>query len=226
MTEAALVLEIEPSQPPTVEVTPTEEVLHSLQLAYEYLNFKLFKDELPACILSFSARGKSWGFFAPKRWSKTPSIISHEIGLNPELLQRGDNRIIEVLLRQMVCLWQHENGIPSRPGYVNAELAEKLESLGLIPSDTGEPGGKKTGYRVRHYLDPDGKFTAVLKDITHEHFPWKANPLFTLEKVKPTRVKFTCPVCGANTWGGRELKLKCFTDNCNADMQAEPEQAF
>jgi hypothetical protein len=33
-----------------------------------------------------------------------------------------------------------------------------MEEVGLIPSSTGAPGGKRTGQSMSHYIDPDGKF--------------------------------------------------------------------
>jgi hypothetical protein len=58
----------------------------------------------------------------------------------------------------MAHLWQHHFGKPSRNGYRNREWAAKMREVGLIPSDTGEPGGKETGQKVHHSIDTSGAF--------------------------------------------------------------------
>ena len=69
-----------------------------------------------------------------------------EISLN--LKQLGESEPIDVmatLVRQMVHLWQESYGQPSQKGYYNREWAKKMTEIGLIPSATGQPGGKHTG---------------------------------------------------------------------------------
>ncbi len=58
----------------------------------------------------------------------------------------------------MCHLWQHHFGTPSRTGYHNKEWAAKMREVGLIPSDTGKPGGKDTGQKVSDYLEEGGRF--------------------------------------------------------------------
>jgi hypothetical protein len=204
--------------------SPTLELWEFYQAAFDYFNVSLFDSKLPQCLLTLSAKGRSPGHFIPKRWSKNSNSQSHEIAINPDLLRRRDTLIFETLVRQMVSLWQHEHGTPSRNDYYNAEWAAKMESIGLIPSDTGKPDGKKTGFRVRHYLNPDSKIAQVLASIPTEYFPWRAEPKNYAYARQATRVKYTCPECGANVWGSSpELKIKCFTNSCNARMQTEEE---
>src|SRR5262245_50122233 len=54
----------------------------------------------------------------------------------------------------MVHCWQEHFGKPGRARYHNHEWADKMEALGLMPSDTGEENGKRVGQRVRHYVIP------------------------------------------------------------------------
>ena len=51
----------------------------------------------------------------------------------------------------MVHLWQHHRGTPGRGRYHNQEWAEKMIEIGLMPTDTGKPGGRITG---DHMADP------------------------------------------------------------------------
>ena len=43
-------------------------------------------------------------------------------------------------------------------GYHNAEWASKMESVGLVPSTTGAPGGARVGQAVSHYVDGEGRW--------------------------------------------------------------------
>jgi hypothetical protein len=43
----------------------------------------------------------------------------------------------------MAHLWQWEFGSPYKNGYHNTEWAGKMIEIGLMPSDTGLPNGKK-----------------------------------------------------------------------------------
>src|SRR5690606_37233909 len=45
-----------------------------------------------------------------------------------------------------------------RGNYHNKEWADKMEQVGLMPSNTGEPGGKRTGDRMTHYILQGGAF--------------------------------------------------------------------
>ena len=73
----------------------------------------------------------------------------------------GEGEPIEVmatLVRQMVHLWQETYGQPSSKWYFNREWAEKMAGIGLIPSATGLPGGKRTGQGIKHYIEAEGRF--------------------------------------------------------------------
>jgi hypothetical protein len=201
------------------EATPTRELWETYQAFFDYFNDALFERKLPSCILSFHARGKSKGVFRASGWYKGEDIKSHEISLNPDLLHRQDTLIFETLVRQMVHLWQHEYGYPPAVyGYCNQNWADKMESLGLIPSDTGKPDGQKTGWHVAHYVDPAGRYQKALNVLSGESFAWKAEAYPTLPP-KPKRVKFICPVCSYSVYGTVKGKLICNTMDCNAPME-------
>ena len=50
-------------------------------------------------------------------------------------------------------------GNPGRGRYHNHEWADKMEALGLMPTDSGEPGGRRVGQCVTHYIMEGGRFT-------------------------------------------------------------------
>ncbi|WP_322097642.1 SprT-like domain-containing protein [Pelagibius sp. Alg239-R121] len=98
-----------------------------------------------------------------------------EIAMNPEFF--GKERVIEVLqtlVHEMCHLWQHHFGNPGRGRYHNEEWADKMESIGLMPSSTGRPGGKRIGDRMNDYPIPGSAFLMVAKALLGEAFdiPW------------------------------------------------------
>ena len=54
---------------------------------------------------------------------------------------------------------------PPRRSYHSQARAHKMVEIGLIPSDTGEPGGKRTSQSISHYIDPDVRFMAAFKKM-------------------------------------------------------------
>src|SRR6516225_9588180 len=90
---------------------------------------------------------------------RTGNEARSEIALNPATFRgRTDREIASTLLHEMVHLWQYYFGKPPRKGYHNREWGDKMESLGLMPSEDGQPGGKRTGQRVTHYIIEGGPF--------------------------------------------------------------------
>ena len=153
---------------------PTNEQFNSYVNIFNYLNETIFDSQLPNCILNFSRDNKNvYGFFAKKRWMKDKEF-THEISLNPRSLAILDSKeMIQTILHEMLHLWQNEFGNPSRPGYHNNEFAMKMESVGLMPSSTGEPGGNKTGQKMADYIIPRGKLERLIDDMPKEYIlPW------------------------------------------------------
>src|SRR5437879_6486185 len=145
---------------------PTPEQIRAYQTMYDHFNGTLFKGALPDVILNFSRRARSRGFFAPRRWCKYENAsITHEISLNPDLRDRDPREVASTLVHEMLHLWQMEYGSPSRAGYHNSEWADKMESIGLMPSRTGEPGGKRVGQSMTHFIIEGGLFAQVYQRL-------------------------------------------------------------
>jgi hypothetical protein len=129
---------------------------------YAFYNKTLFAGRLADCIVNMSRHNGSYGFFAAKRWrtkEKGKERVIHEISLNPDYLGRPFKEWHATLIHEMVHLWQEDFGHASRAAYHNREWAGKMEEVGLIASDTGKPGGKKTGQRMTHYIKNKGLFS-------------------------------------------------------------------
>lgn len=214
---------------------PTREQFDAYRAMFAFFNRELFEGQLPEVLLNFSRHARSYGFFAPERWSttvkpelkaafvggkhvvETRGARTHEISLNPDTLKERDAReVASTLVHEMVHLWQQELGTPPRRGYHDREWADKMESIGLIPSSTGAPGGKRVGQKMTHYIKDGGPFALAYAKLPSAcALPWSsglpavASAGGTEKKRDPSKVKYTCEGCGANVWGKVGLRILC-----------------
>lgn len=215
--------------------TPTTHQFTKYQRLYDYYNQKLFKGELPFCLLILSRNtARVCGHFSKDRWQDETGKTTHEINLNPVYMAAASKiEICQTLVHEMVHLWQFEFGKPSRTGYHNKEWANKMESIGLMPSHTGKEGGKKTGQQMDDYPIVGGYFEQAFKTMPAELLlPFKSREITTgLMFLSPTdeaegattsptpqlpikkpyrrnKAKYTCP-CGTNIWGKPNLNVIC-----------------
>jgi hypothetical protein len=199
---------------------PTLEQFKKYQAAYDYFNRQLFGGELRPCLLVFKDRkakkgGIVLGHFAPDRWASADGETAHEISLNPDALTRPLWDTMSTLAHEMAHQWQQDHGTPPRAGYHDREWARKMVEIGLIPSNTGQPGGRQTGQQMDHYVDEAGAFKRALDAMPEEiRLPWTSGgaglglgPAPKKERPK-SKIKYTCP-CGVNLWGKPELKVIC-----------------
>lgn len=118
--------------------------------------------------------------YVPSRWGvrlfrrqplergRQEKKVVHEISINPDFMNREDRDWHSTLVHEMCHLWQEDFGRPSRGGYHNSQWADKMIQVGLMPSDTGEAGGKRTGQSITHYIIPGGKFEQVFNTLSRE----------------------------------------------------------
>jgi len=205
------------NQEPAATMPPTEEQFGALQKMFDHFNLCLFNQGLPSVLLNLTRRRGTYGLFYPYQWLKrSGEELTHELSLNPAYFREQAPRdTASTLCHEMCHLWQQEYGRPSRRGYHNQEWAAQMESIGLIPSDTGLPGGKKVGQRMAEYILPGGRFEAVFASLPVECFlPWQCAEVMesgtTLVRSKDrNKNKYSCPSCGVNVWGKPELNLLC-----------------
>jgi hypothetical protein len=131
-----------------------------LQDAFDFYNETLFNNELPKCIITIRKKPNSFGYLHPNRFlTKGSKEYSHELALNPEYFIIRDIELsMATLVHEMVHLLTFLKGVYGSGGYHNKAWAEGMKKVGLIPSSTGEPGGKETGESISHYIDPAGEF--------------------------------------------------------------------
>jgi len=209
---------------------PTHRTYTSLEAAYDYFNRELFGGTLPHCLITMQRHQGAYGYFSGDRFASldNPKEVTDEIALNPATFAtRTPTRILSTLVHEMVHLWQHHFGKPSRAAYHNKEWAAKMREVGLIPSDTGEPGGKETGQKVTHYLEEGGRFAkacsvylAAGDAILYRDRAGDEQAVKTRKKKAASKTKYACPVCDLNAWAKPHVNLWC--GDCQEPMEAEP----
>lgn len=103
-----------------------------------------------------------------------------------------------------------------------------MEAIGLMPTHTGEVGGKKTGQKMTHYIIEGGKFDVAERGFAAQKaeigyaagfaIPIQGNAI-SKELVKPptpSKVKFTCPNCSQRAWAKLTAHLIC--GDCGEEM--------
>lgn len=208
---------------------PTARTYSELTDAYAFFNARLFSGQLPSCLITLQRRKQVYGYFSDRRFTtRDGTTIVDEIALNPShFAERTTEEILSTLVHEMVHLQQEHFGMPSRGSYHNKEWARMMRAVGLIPSDTGEPGGKATGQRVSHYIEEGGRFALACAElidvregtVTYVELGGEAERE-TREKKAASKTKYTCPGCGKNAWAKPNTGLGC-TD-CNLQMEAAP----
>lgn len=170
---------------------PTEEAYAELQRAYDYYNDHLFasQERLPACMITYQREKRTMGYFSKGRFIRLDGTKADEIAMNPDYFAVVPLVVIlQTMVHEMVHQWQDHFGKPSRACYHNWEWARKMEALGLMPSSTGQPGGKKTGQSMDDYVIPGGRFDKATRRLLStgfaiswmDRFPISVRPLAAL----------------------------------------------
>ena len=189
-------------------------LIERFQEAYDFFNQKLFKNQLPACVLIVARKRGAYGYFWNGQWQKNGKP-RHEIALNPDWLSaRPLGEVLSTLVHEMVHLWQHEFGKVSKVTHHNKEWAKKMKALGLHPSSTGRPGGKETGMKVSHYIIEKGPFAAANGTLLSSGFELPVNTTlrfggFVIPKQPKYRTTVRCPECRMSALTKEGNKMLC-----------------
>lgn len=169
----------QPAPPPGLEpepkhvYKPTRETYNELQDAYDFFNRRLFDGELPECLITLQREKRSLGYFQPHTFvRRSTGETTDEIAMNPRFFAvRSIRDTLSTLVHEMVHLWQaHFGQEKSRKGYHNKEWADQMERIGLMPSHNGNPGGKRVGEKMSHYIIADGPFDVACTELITEEF--------------------------------------------------------
>jgi predicted SprT family Zn-dependent metalloprotease len=210
---------------------PTHRTYTSLDAAYGHFNRELFNGQLPPCLITMQRHKGAYGYFSGGRFAATsdPQEVTDEIALNPaHFASRPTAGTLSTLVHEMAHLWQYHHGTPSRSGYHNQEWAAKMREIGLIPTATGEPGGKDTGQKMTHLIEQDGRFeqscTAFLASGTAFLYHDRAGDgeAAARRQKAASKTKYTCPTCCQNAWARPDARLLC--GDCHETLAAYPPQ--
>lgn len=228
---------------PAITANPTSQAYAELQEAFEHFNLVLFDKALPDCLITLQREKRTYGYFSRLRFvDHTNGTMVDEIAMNPSYFAvRPIRETLSTLVHEMVHQWQFHHGSPGRRGYHNQEWSEKMESVGLVPSHTGEPGGRKTGDQMTHYIKPARPFDLSCKKLLTVQFTLSwfdrfppvqpttvlddngddgLSSLIELPPAEPVnrsnRLKYRCPSCNAQVWGKPGLRILCGIEQCNA----------
>lgn len=227
------------------DFSPTAQAYAELQAAFDHYNRELFGGELPPCLITMQREKRTYGYFSSRRFvHRDDRTQTDEIAMNPAYFAVVPLiEILQTLVHEMTHAWQYHFGKPSRPGYHNGEWADKMESIGLMPSSTGQPGGARTGQKMADYPIPGGLFMQATDRLLTKDFriSWfdrfpattiSGTALFATEHdatlmellapAKPgnrsNRIKYRCPSCKTQVWGKPSLQLICGSDTCTATI--------
>ena len=211
---------------------PTFDTYDTLDAAYDHFNKTLFGGELPRCLVVLQRHSKVYGYFCGSRFKGRDDAEGNvdEIALNPtHFRERPDRQTFSTLVHEMVHLWQHHFGDAPNRAYHNKEWADKMEEVGLMPSDTGAPGGKRTGQKCSHYIVDGGVYddawqafqsdSDVYRPLLIDIWGEEGAAAKTAAKKRASKTKYTCPDCEANAWAKPGSKLIC--GECNVEMEGE-----
>lgn len=157
--------------PSADQTKPTPITYGELQDAFDFFNDRLFEGKLPQCILTMQRKKHTYGYFSCERWVNSDGAKVDEIAMNPSYFAtRSIKETLSTVVHEMTHLYQYHFGKPSRGRYHNAEWGQIMERVGLMPSNTGEPGGKRTGDQMSHYIIKAGKFDVCCDELLSEDF--------------------------------------------------------
>lgn len=219
------------------DALPVDTYLH-LQAAFEYFNAALFDRKLPYAMLTINTTKRNVHGYAWQNRFKNVNTKEYvcEISLNPDSFERGLKEAMSTLVHEMVHHWEFTCSpeTVSRGGYHNAVWAAKMESVGLMASNTSKPGGKKTGQSMGHYIIEDGMFEQAFDKMPGDiALDWHGIATFDRGATPPkpkgpegkkgkgedgaevkskNKVKFVCLKCGDAAWGKPTLKLLCASE--------------
>src|ERR1700730_17249056 len=204
---------------------PTRTTYQGLTGAYDFFNGRLFGGRLPRCLITMQRQKGAYGYFAGKRFgTRDGEEVTDEIALNPaHFRSRTTKESLSTLAHEMCHLEQDHFGTPSRKAYHNKEWAGMMKAIGLIPTATGEVGGKETGQKVSHYIQPGGPFDIACTELETSGFAMRYVELWSDEEARKkkaaSKTKYTCPACGLNAWGKPDINLVC--GDCDERMEAD-----
>lgn len=204
----------------------TYELLHA---AFDYFNDEMFDGRLPPAMLVLHRKRGAHGYFHAEQWRLRGEDAGdegglHEIALNPQTMGRTAREVLSTLVHEMAHHWQQVYGKPGKGGHHNKEWGEKMDELGLTPTSTGQPGGKRTGRKVTHMIEPEGLFEEHCGVFLETHPDAVGVFAVTTPKAAKkkdlSKVPHICGGCDAKVWG--KLGIRVYCADCDEPMDPDP----
>jgi predicted SprT family Zn-dependent metalloprotease len=198
----------------------TVDTYTKLDAAYRHFNDEIFGGKLPECIITLVYARTARGYFRPRPFlerdaeavagdDEGPQGTVDEVALNPFFfVGRTDEEIFSTMVHEQVHLWQAHWGTPPKRPVHNKEWAAKMEEIGLMPSATGEPGGKRTGRRVTHYIIEGGAYQRAFATLPVA-VDWNALLPKKPEKKKRPKQTYKCEPCEQSVRGNIDQHIVC-----------------
>jgi predicted SprT family Zn-dependent metalloprotease len=137
-----------------------------IRRAFDLFNAELFGGKLPHCLITLQRGKQTYGYFSSQRFGSLDGRTTDEIALNPEFFAVVPQlEVLQTLAHEMTHLWQYHLGKPGRGRYHNKEWGDKMEAIGLMPSSTGQPGGRRVGDHMADYMIEGGRFARVVEQL-------------------------------------------------------------
>lgn len=219
----------------SMPATPTTEAYAVWQRAFRFFNERLFRGALCDCIVTLTRSVRARGYFCPGSFQDRDGKAAHEISMNPTWFEAcGDPAALSIFVHEMCHLWRHDLGPLNRKGgrgaggYHDAVWADRMEALGLMPSNTGEPGGRRLGFQMTHYMIEGGPFARACREFLADgnFIDWRdgrkgrpPSPIIVgaaSPSAKNTRTRFVCPSCEIPVWARRNARLAC--EDCRQSL--------
>jgi hypothetical protein len=154
---------------------PTTEIYEFLTHVFNAINEACFQNELPEVLLTVKGKSNVFGYYKHNAYVSHSGQIVDEIAVNPRYFAtHGFQELIMTLSHECVHAWQQHYGKPSVRSYHNREFAEKMKSIGLMPSSTGKEGGKETGQNMAEYIIEGGLIIQLYHRLEKKgvYIPW------------------------------------------------------
>jgi hypothetical protein len=192
------------------DVSVPADVVDALYVHMEQMRLSFFGGDLPDAILSFDV--------ADKRMRGSHRIQMDRLGrrwminMNPVHLARPLDEILATLLHELIHVWQHECGTPSKAPYHNAAFRTMSAAFGIPVDERGHFLGVPCGTRFAQYC---GASATTLSDEAAFHASNRGphvSPVALATPVpKGSRLKkWTC-ACGVNV----RVAVAAFDATCN-----------
>lgn len=151
------------------DALPTMQVAADWQKAFDYFNEELFQGTLPQCVITLQRVNGTYAYFSRRHFiHHDGKRYAHEIAMNPAyFVVRTLKDSLASLVHELVHLWDaetHKKTEKRHYRYHSKAWAERMKSVGLYPSETGEEFDangnrpKEIGDKISHYIIDGGLF--------------------------------------------------------------------